>query len=255
MTPVTPEPLSEPELEALRQRRTILVHDGIGIGPDSYSFRVPLKPVELDAICHMAREALATRAELDKTKQELTAATLDAEFLHNLQAEFSPEDCDDCPDCGKLVMCSRHSFISALHRRTATTGEIERDYLKCCLEQARVERDRLATRSDEHLRAHTASFEALAHLSATLFDGEVDDYRALAEKVIGRVKHAEAERDRLRGVVEAAFSYRANRREIMGNTHDAVDALRALDAVVADLDALGPVRDEPPAPSATGAGR
>lgn len=158
---------------------------GIGTASVRHSPRVPLTSVERDSLCDLAREALALRQ--------------DAEFLHNLQVDFSPEDCDDCPDCGKLVMCSRHSFISALHRQTATTGEIERDYLRRRLEQAEAERDRLASRSDEHLRAHTASFEALAYLSAQLFDGEVDNYLALAEKVIGRVKQAEAERDQLRG--------------------------------------------------------
>lgn len=63
-----------------------------------------------------------------------------------------------------------------------------------CREIARLRADgaTLKVRADEAHAAHSASFGALQTLSAALFDGEVDDYAALAEKIIARVKQAEA---------------------------------------------------------------
>lgn len=56
----------------------------------------------------------------------------------------------------------------------------------------------LKVRADEALAAHSASFGALATLSAALFDGEVDDYSALAEKIITRVRQLESDGATLR---------------------------------------------------------
>ena len=64
----------------------------------------------------------------------------------------------------------------------------------------------LKARADEALAAHSASFGALATLSAILFDGHAGDYDALADKVIARVKQAEADGATLRERVKEALT-------------------------------------------------
>lgn len=59
---------------------------------------------------------------------------------------------------------------------------------------------------DEALAAHSASFGALATISVALFDGEVDDYAALAQKIIARVRQLEADGATLRERVEVALT-------------------------------------------------
>lgn len=80
-----------------------------------------------------------------------------------------------------------------------------------CREIARLRADgaTLKVRADEAIAAHSASFGALQTLSAALCDGEVDDYAALAEEVIARVRHLESDgatlRERVRKLPNPAY--------------------------------------------------
>lgn len=100
---------------------------------------------------------------------------------------------------GDAVAFSNAEFIA--HAR-----EDVPDLLAEC-SRLRADGATLKVRADEAHAAHSASFGALSTLSAALFDGEVDDYAALAEKIIARVRQLEADgatlRERVRTREEA----------------------------------------------------
>lgn len=78
-------------------------------------------------------EATPPTAELAALRAQVATLTEAARLLSDLQAEYpllTKQRCEDCAACGEWVMCAEHSFISALHRSTWTTGMIERDSLR-----------------------------------------------------------------------------------------------------------------------------
>jgi hypothetical protein len=49
-----------------------------------------------------------------------------ADILDEYRDDLTKEACDNCEQCGQVVMCSFHSVLSALSRRTWTEGAIKR---------------------------------------------------------------------------------------------------------------------------------
>jgi len=96
---------------------------------------------------------------------------------------------DDVPDLLAEVSRLRADGATLLHRA---------EQAETISSDAKAEIDRLVVRCGEFSEAHAASFKALHTLSAALFDGEVDDYGALAEKIIARVRQAESDGATLR---------------------------------------------------------
>lgn len=75
---------------------------------------------------------------MDQLRDGLAAMKL----LSDLQEEYplqTKDECDDCLFCGTHVMCAQHSFISALHRQTWTTGAIERDLQRTTIQNLRTQ--------------------------------------------------------------------------------------------------------------------
>lgn len=68
--------------------------------------------------------------------QKDNAAQLIADVLDEYKDDLTKQACDDCDDCGPMVMCRFHSVLSALQRHAWTNGAIERDNLKRRAEQA-----------------------------------------------------------------------------------------------------------------------
>lgn len=76
------------------------------------------------------QEAAALVAALTPPAVPAAVTDDDAQLVRDILEEYaddmSKEACDECEGCGEIFMCSFHSVLSALSRRTWTTGAIRR---------------------------------------------------------------------------------------------------------------------------------
>ncbi len=122
-------------------------------------------------MCPVAKPDAQTEAQTEATMSEWTEADM-------LKLRAKPSE--------RLSVCEHVNTSGACPFDTGVVFNRKRLH---ALLDALADRDATVKQAHE---AHAASFGALATISAALFDGEVDDYDALAQHVINLVADRDA---------------------------------------------------------------
>lgn len=172
-------------------------------------------------------------AQLEQRHQDSRHATA-TDFSMIARGSWRPSSQRQC----ELLMQAADTELEAIDllaecRRLRVDGDTllhRAEQAETTAGDAKREIDRLVVRCGEFSEAHAASFKALHTLSAALFDGEADDYAALAEKVIARVRQLEADGATLREeLVSGRAQWQQERdeyRQIVESSETALATLR-----------------------------